>query len=289
MWSEVWGNAAEWTGAILTGGALFVAALVYRHDSKLSRSAQAKQVRPRIIGDPLADSVRVLVENYAENSIFRVGVELRRTSVYRAFLLDSAEGVIDPEKRKRRVRELVKPTYEKYRQVPREVKYYDDRAERLKGTDSLEYRVKRNSPFQQLFVTFIDAKGQHWEFGDLAAERQELRKIDNASEIKKSFRYPKKRLFRPFRAARELLRLFMARFVATVYQIRIAVAEAFTEAFKEVWKSGNYEQKLRDSLNEAVNKGVDQFKTDLAERRAAKELNQADPGIEPKAPDKPPE
>lgn len=288
MWSEVWGNAAEWTGAILTGGALFVAALVYRHDSKLSRSAQAKLVRPRILGSLSGDAVRVLVENYSEASIFRVTVEVRRTGLYRAFLLDSADSVLDPDQRKRKVRDLVRPTYEKYRRVKRHIVYYDDGAERLQGADVLEYRVERNSPFQQVYVTFLDSNGQKWEVGDLATQRQELRKVKPTAEVSKPFRYPKARLFRPFRAVRELTRLLIARCVASVYEIRTVVTEKVVEEFKTLWNDRNYEQQLRDTVRQAISRQFDQLKTDAARRRADTVAERPDPAeIEPTRRDRP--
>ncbi|WP_078325637.1 hypothetical protein [Mycobacteroides salmoniphilum] len=259
---DVWGTAAEWAGALLTGGALLIAALVYRRDSNLSKASQARQIRPRIISRDVSDPVRVLVENYSENSIFRVGVTLRRTSFYRAFLIDSADSLLDPDQRKRKVGQLVKPTSKKYRQVKRTENIYDVGAERLKGNDLLEYRICLDSPFQQVFVTFIDTRGQHWEFGDLAAERQQLRKVANTSHVNREFRYPKARLLRPLRAIRELARLFMARVISAYYELEVRLVETVMEAFSKAWDEGNYTAKLSAAISDA-------FKDALTGRRTS--------------------
>ncbi len=61
---EIWGPVAAWVSALLTGLAFFIAALVYRRDSNLGRSLQAKQIRARILDDTTGEKTCILIENY---------------------------------------------------------------------------------------------------------------------------------------------------------------------------------------------------------------------------------
>lgn len=77
---DIWGNVAEWSAALLTGGGVFIASLVYRHDASLRRNAQARKIHVRVADKHDFDRFDIIVTNYSSERIFELRVEFEKLS-----------------------------------------------------------------------------------------------------------------------------------------------------------------------------------------------------------------
>jgi hypothetical protein len=234
FWADVWGTAAEWAGAIATGGAFAIAAAVYIHDANLTRSAQAKLIHARILGEPIGEAVRVYVENYSSNSVFFLQIELRRIHLWKAVKLDSSEEFItSPDPNKAAVSELVKKTSTVFSTIPEVDKFSPREAEKLEASDQFEFSVKRVSVYQEIFLTFTDAKGKPWQFGDLAGERPRLRKAEKVTHKRGRISAALYRLRHPWTAQKEIRTRARARWRAFIEGLKIWLMELVIKAMDD--------------------------------------------------------
>ncbi|MFI6959919.1 hypothetical protein ACIBJI_41455 [Nocardia sp. NPDC050408] len=81
----IWGTVGQWAGSVASAGALWVAALVYRSNSKRDREAQAKQIRIFEASDPNLGIMAlnpkpfvVVVHNLSDRSISSVSAHINK-------------------------------------------------------------------------------------------------------------------------------------------------------------------------------------------------------------------
>jgi hypothetical protein len=272
---EVWGTAAEWGSAIATGAAFLIAALVYAHDANLSRSSQAELVHTRILGEPIGDKVRVLVENYSPNSVFFLRIELRRIGLWKAVKLDSSEDFLTgPDPSKHAVREMVKKTSDLFSTIPVIHKFDPRDAERLEAGGSYEFSVSRISAYQDVYLTFTDAKGRPWEFGDLASDRPKLRKASKSRSKRGSIRVAFYRSRHPWRAQREFRTRVRSRGRTFIEELKITFIELVIKAlddekvktaFREVIDDKNIKSIFGDAFRKALAREIELRNLEVSE------------------------
>lgn len=165
FWADVYGTFAAWLGAALTGGALFVASLVYRRDSNLARDAQAKKIHARVVDPTDFDKAVVHVDNYSEAAIFDIGV-LYEKILWREVDLDhfdyGADGEVIPTS--------VSTTYRKWKKTASPITYRDSAAWSIAPGARLDQGVTRFNEFQIVSVSFQDIKGQPWILRNLLVD-----------------------------------------------------------------------------------------------------------------------
>ncbi len=269
--AEVWGTVSDWVSAIVTGGAFMIAALVYMRDSNLSRRAQAKLILPRLVGNAVGDEVRVLVENYSTNSVFHLQIELRRIDLWKAVLSDSSETfMISPDPSKKAVREIVDKTANEYEKAPYRKAFEPADAERLVAGSSFDFHIDRTTPYQGIFLTFIDSKGRSWEVGDIATHRPELRKRKNASNRRHWLSAMFYRLRHPLRAVKEFRARLKGSWRSLGIQIRIMLTEMIIDAVKEKFKDEEFKKKISDAVAGSVVRAI------VAKRQNSQDTKQGD-------------
>lgn len=188
--AEIWGTAAEWANAILTGGAFTIAALVYWRDSNLSKRVQAKLVRPRFIQQGPDGGSRVLVENYSDSSIFEVRVLVTRSSFEDAvFFRPTAWKQIKFDIRTRGAfEEIVEKQMARWRAIERNTGY--KQVDRVEAKQHCEFDIPY--PFmQKVSVTFTDVNGQVWHYPGVNQDDAEL--TEGAAPLN----FPYKRHYKP--------------------------------------------------------------------------------------------
>lgn len=242
---QIWGTVSSWASALLTGAGFIIAASVYWRDSNLGRSAQAKQISCRILGDHLGEEVRVLVENYSSNSVYHVRVEVRRIRLYTALLRNS----LIPSKPEPGwdLDQMVEEYAVEYRKVTSSTTVDAINGERLAPEDSLICEISRPSINQAVVVSFLDVRGRAWEYGDLADRAPTLSKRRQESRRWLAWLAA---IARPFVSLRLLKRRVQARYKSWKVELRIRIAEAFIEAVKQAIRDGvdEFLRQLREKL-----------------------------------------
>lgn len=168
---SIWGTVWSGVGACLTGGGVLIAGLVYWRDSNISRAAQAKKIHAALV-DPYAfDRSQVRIENYSEERISEIGVELTRPKLSEldpAVFEAAAELPTDAEIKA--IQDLIHQTsiYHRYR---------DDESWSLGAGENGCIQLPVPQPFQIISVFFRDRRGRAWRIYNIRAERPKLIRV----------------------------------------------------------------------------------------------------------------
>ncbi|OBJ98584.1 hypothetical protein A5638_09360 [Mycolicibacterium fortuitum] len=236
--------------------------------------------------------MRVLVENYSSGSIFLVSVELRRIDLWPAVLLDSSEKfMISPDPAKDEVRQVVAKTAGEYRKIADLTTYRPVEAERLSCGDHVEIQLDHVDRYQEVFLTFVDAKGRGWEIGNLAGNRPALRKAKKKTDKRGRISAALYRLRHPWTAQKEFRTRLRARCRAFIEGLKIAFVEAIVKALdneevRSAFRKSIDSDKIKTAFSDALKKALaaEMERRKLAQLGRPDDSDDSDDGQRPNEP-----
>lgn len=211
----VWGTVAQWASALLTSGALLIAALVYWRDSQLSRSAQAKQVRIRI-RDRRLGAASFWVQNDSGESIFDVHILVTGPySFYRGMMKNVETGWADmksvPKFSSADIAEGFAESCEEFFDTKQ---YKTSEVERIAADQSHEFLLPSVTRFNDITVAFTDNRGTEWQYRHAAMAHQKLVRL-TGSRVRRWRWMRLSRLWHPIRTVREIRFRMLALYFAS--------------------------------------------------------------------------
>jgi flagellar biosynthesis GTPase FlhF len=162
----IWGTVSTWVGAGLTGCGFLIASLVYRRDSNLSKSVQAKKIHARIVDKAKIENPVIHVENYSEAKIFHVIAEIHRMNLHEVVAEFFDYFTLRDEGVEKLQVELG--------DISDDYRVTDDDAWSIDPAKSYEFKLGGISSYHRLSVSFTDLRGRRWRWSNLRADRPKL-------------------------------------------------------------------------------------------------------------------
>lgn len=155
----------------------------------------------------------------------------------------------------------------------------------------MEIQLDHVNRYQEVFLTFADAKGRGWEVGNLAGNRPALRKAKKKTDKRGRISAALYRLRHPWTAQKEFRTRLRARWRAFIEGLKIAFVEAIVKALgneevRSAFRKSIDSEKIKTAFSDALKKALaaEMERRKLAQLGRPDDSDDSDDGQRPNEP-----